>query len=320
MRTEIDQDFNNYFNGHSFLSPPMTPRDYTIMIGDTWYTVENSWYKNKWEIIKGADWPDFPKNELEFNALPDFVKEECRNYYNINSYNNLTMNNGLSKINQFIQDQGNKIVNGQFVSASTCIRVGKDLYFGTDEHDKVKNFEFLKNKYSQLFPDYRCHIVDSDGHEDGVFCPVVPGLIVSIRDMPTYNESFPDWEVVYLDDMETWKKMQQFLNLKEKNRGKWWVAGEELNNDFTEYVETWMQHWVGYVEETVFDVNMLVIDKNNVICNNYNEKVFEAFSRYNITPHVINFRHRYFWDGGLHCITSDLHREGTLQDYFPERA
>jgi len=38
-----------------------------------------------------------------------------------------------------------------------------------------------------------------------------------------------------------------------------------------------------------------------------------------ITPHVLNFRHRYFWDGGLHCITSDLHREGDQQDYFPNR-
>jgi len=27
-----------------------------------------------------------------------------------------------------------------------------------------------------------------------------------------------------------------------------------------------------------------------------------------------------FWDGGLHCITSDIHREGTLKDYFPQRS
>jgi hypothetical protein len=91
------------------------------------------------------------------------------------------------------------------------------------------------------------------------------------------------------------------------------------NDDFTDYVESWLGHWVGYVEETVFDVNMLVVDENNVICNNYNETVFKAFERHNITPHILNFRHRYFWDGGLHCITSDLHREGSIKDYFPER-
>ena len=59
--------------------------------------------------------------------------------------------------------------------------------------------------------------------------------------------------------------------------------------------------------------------KHNVICNNYNEKVFKKFEEYGITPHVINFRHRYFWDGGIHCITSDLDRDGERIDYFPER-
>jgi hypothetical protein len=161
-------------------------------------------------------------------------------------------------------------------------------------------------------------VVDTQGHSDGTFCPVVPGLIVSLFDMPNYEDTFPGWEVVYCEG-ESWFKVSNFLDLKQKNKGKWWVPGEELNDEFTDYVETWMNHWVGYVEETVFDVNMLVIDQKNVVCNNYNKKVFDAFSRFGITPHVINFRHRYFWDGGLHCITSDLHREGTMQDYFPER-
>jgi hypothetical protein len=147
---------------------------------------------------------------------------------------------------------------------------------------------------------------------------VVPGLIVSLYDVPSYAESFPGWEVIYLPG-QSWDKVGPFLDLKEKNRGKWWVPGEELNDDFTNFVEGWLSHWVGYVEETVFDVNMLVIDEKNVICNNYNEQVFAAFDRHGITPHVVNFRHRYFWDGGLHCITSDLHREGVQKDYFPER-
>jgi len=108
--------------------------------------------------------------------------------------------------------------------------------------------------------------------------------------------------------------------LKKKNAGKWWVPGEELNDDFTDFVETWLKDWVLYVEETVFDVNMLIINPTNVIVNGYNKKVFDAFERHGITPHVINFRHRYFWDGGIHCITSDLGRTGEMKDYFPERS
>jgi hypothetical protein len=133
-----------------------------------------------------------------------------------------------------------------------------------------------------------------------------------------YEKTFPGWETVWLAG-ESWGKVARFLHLKEKNNGKWWVPGEELNQDFTDFVETWMNHWVGYVEESVFDVNMIVVDKQNVIVNGYNEQAFDAFSRHGITPHICNFRHRYFWDGGLHCITSDLHREGVMEDYFPER-
>ena len=113
---------------------------------------------------------------------------------------------------------------------------------------------------------------------------------------------------------QSWEAVDSFLKLKHKNAGKWWVPSEELNDDFTDFVESWLDHWVGYVEETVFDVNMLVIDKKNVVCNNYNKAVFDAFERYGITPHIINFRHRYFWDGGLHCITSDLDRKGVMED------
>ena len=74
-----------------------------------------------------------------------------------------------------------------------------------------------------------------------------------------------------------------------------------------------------YLEETVFDVNMLIIDPKNVIVFNYNERVFEALHRYGITPHIVHFRHRYFWDGGIHCVTTDLHREGQMKNIFPDR-
>jgi glycine amidinotransferase len=73
------------------------------------------------------------------------------------------------------------------------------------------------------------------------------------------------------------------------------------------------------VEETVFDVNMLVIDPTNVMVTNYNKQVFDALDRFGITPHVVPFRHRYFWDGGIHCVTLDLDRQGQMQDFFTER-
>jgi hypothetical protein len=205
------------------------------------------------------------------------------------------------------------------LNAAMISRIGRDLIVGTPDR-----FEFdttpeirtrVENELRNKLPDYRIHNIDTQGHTDGTFCPVVPGLIISNQNPINYNKNFPGWEVVALRNEIN--KVYPFLELKYKNEGKWWVPGQELNDEFTDFVEKWMSHWVGYVEESVFDVNMLVIDKHNVIVNGYNKEVFDAFGRYNITPHICNFRHRYFWDGGLHCITTDLHREGLIEDYFP---
>ena len=38
--------------------------------------------------------------------------------------------------------------------------------------------------------------------------------------------------------------------------------------------------------------------------------------KHNMEPVHIPWRHRYFWDGGLHCITLDLKRQGKKEDYF----
>ena len=233
-------------------------------------------------------------------------------------------------ITSLVKQQGNEVAfpmnigfkfknNSVKLNAAMTSRIGKDLIIGTiSDQEKLDNLDEVEKDLQNKLPNYRVKLMNTEGHTDGTFCPVVPGLILSLLGPNTYTESFPDWEVVYLPG-ESWSKVESFLHLKDKNNGKWWVPGEELNQDFTDYVETWMNHWVGYVEESVFDVNMIVVDKQNVIVNGYNKLVFDAFSKRGITPHVCNFRHRYFWDGGLHCITSDLHREGVMEDYFPER-
>jgi len=320
VRPIIDQDFSKYFNGVKYHAPTMqVPRDLTAMIGETFYMPSTR--ASNWDKIKGTDWPEIaPKTKEEFDQLPKWILEELATSSKITSFEKLnswrSVFHSFAPIEEKIQKQNNQIVYDTGVNTAMITRIGKDLYFGTDSYyqDQIQ----VKQQAETLFPDYRCHIINTGGHADGTFCPVVPGLIVSLFDVPSYANTFPDWEVIYLPK-QSWSAVRPFLDLKDKNKGKWWVPGEELNDDFTNFVESWLDHWVGYVEETVFDVNMLVIDEKNVICNNYNEKVFEAFSRYGITPHVVNFRHRYFWDGGLHCITSDLHREGVQKDYFPER-
>ena len=200
------------------------------------------------------------------------------------------------------------------IATSTICRLGKDLFWDIDIKGlRQEDVEIFENKWKE--EGFRVHISNRGYHSDGVFCVAKPGCIVSLKNVQDYKTEFPGWDVLYLPD-QSWSKVSPFLTMKTKVGGRWWLKGEEHNDQLIEFVNTWLDDWVGYVEETVFDVNMLSIDQNTIICNNYNKEVFEYFKKHKVEPIIFNFRHRYFWDGGIHCITQDLYREGTQEDYF----
>ena len=290
----------------------MIPRDQMIMVGSKFFVFP---YRNI--SIKAAGRTLIPTTEFRRGDNPWEIVSKSKEFEWWSPITDLVMSAG----NQIIENQHHEILNQ--IPSNGITRIGKDLFFGVSESDDGINrssadIDNIKKLAEHFFPDYRNHIVTTGGHIDGCFTPVKPGLIVSIKDMPTYADTFPGWEVVYLAG-ESWTKVQPFLDLKKKNQGKWWIKGSEYDTELIEYVETWLQDWVGYVEESVFDVNILVIDQQNIVVNSYNKQAFDAFERHGITPHICPLRHRYFWDGGVHCVTLDLDRDGVQQDVFPER-
>ena len=217
-------------------------------------------------------------------------------------------------IEKWLKDNDVPIVYDQYINTAGLWRIGKDLFFNhVNIINKLNEKSFMK-KWERMFPEYRIHGLSTPGHGDGAMHPVKEGLIISIHSAERYKDSFPDWEVITVEN--SWKQVEPFLKMKNKNQGRWWIQGEEDNDDLIEYIDTWLGHWVTYAEETVFDVNVLPIDEKNCIVNGYNKKIFDAFDRHGITPHIVNFRHRYFWDGGLHCITSDISRVGEMKTFF----
>ena len=214
-----------------------------------------------------------------------------------------------------IGQQGNKIVytdldfiNGCFVS-----RIGRDLYFATQTYHDDKQ-EILA-QVNQLFPGTRNHVVNSGGHGDAVYCPVTPGLIISLNDIPTYQDTFPDWEVLYLPP-SNYSHMREFEHSMKKNKGRWFMPGFEQSQHLQNMVDHYFDEWIGQVSETVFDVNILIIDPKNIVVSTHNYQVEKACARHGIEVHVSPFRHKYFWDCGIHCVTNDLNRIGSQLDFF----
>lgn len=197
-----------------------------------------------------------------------------------------------------------------WVEFASVVRAGRDLYI-----DHLKNNSSKQAIYkvaNELKEHYRIHISDTGDHSDGIFCPVKPGNIVATHYRKNYKNTFPDWEVFQLNPpMPT-----NFKNLRTWE--KWWLPGIDYGH-FNQMIIDNAESWLGNPHETVFDVNILVIDNHNIVCGAYNEKAFKYFESIGITPHLVEIKSRYFWDAGIHCLTSDIHRTGELVDFWPDR-
>ena len=362
IRTDISDNPEDYkrWDG-SMKPPPMTPRDYTAMVGSKFFMPGENFGKNL--DIKTELSDILNTSSLRMNSISDFGKELLKYVYDLTFpgrpvspatqamlLKSLSKKFGKTKnlldvididdlkkvifqghtntigkvtkyehddntypfrtLEKFVKENGNEIVYDQYTNSASMIRIGKDLFFGVGNIINKLNEDKLMKKWKKLFPNYNYHTIDLPGHFDGHTMPIKPGLILSIKPPEFYKNLFPGWEVVTCskDTMMPWKK------LKEKNKDRYWVP--DAGDEFYDYVNEWMDDWVTYIKETIFDINLLVIDDKNIVCNTVQKKVFDVFERYDITPHVVNFRHRCFWDGGLHCMTSDINRVGVQQDFF----
>jgi len=305
-----DLDPNERFidNPHRYPRGPLQPRDYQLVLGNKLYSYNddhsaiyqklkeygevsriNFPYPNlserRWNIFKGPDYPSW-----------EYFQENYKDQ---------------TKFEPWLWDELMEISRYDWLSSALCFMLGKKLYVGLGEGAVIPSVIT-----DDIFDKFEVKFLPMYGHTDGNFHPIKPGAILSLYDVQNYEKTFPDWDVCYLPD-QSWPKVANFSRLKEKNQGKWWLAGEEDNDEFTHFVETWLQDWVGYVEETVFDVNVLMLDEHHCCVSNPNNKQVNAFlKKHKVEPVHVPWRHRYFWDGGLHCITLDLYREGEQKDYF----
>ena len=206
------------------------------------------------------------------------------------------------------------ILNG--ASASCIVRVGLDIFFD--------NSDFLKPEQSRWIIDnalgskYRIHEAVTDGHGDAVFAILKPGVILSSKHDENlhFDRDFPGWEVLRIMDTSIEAAMAVGKFKYDANPGAWYVQGQTPTSEFTDYVNTYLSDWTGFVAETVFDVNCLVLDEENVIFSAYNKTVFDFCKQHRINPIICELRHSYFWDGGISCCTQDLRRRGGLETYL----
>ena len=225
LRPQLPVDLSALKVHGRWMQPPVCPRDYFIMIQDQLWvpTVPNRVH---------ADRAFARQNTLtreEFDRIDRAQLDAKLSCY--------------TDIFHHVNAQGNHIqltdldfVNGCFVS-----RIGENLYFATQEYSEDQ--QQLLQTVNSHFPSTKNKIVNAGGHGDATYCPVTPGLIISLRDIPTYADTFPDWEVVYLPP-SNYEHMREFQASMRINRGRWHIPGFEQDQNLINTVEYYFNDWV----------------------------------------------------------------------------
>jgi len=297
VRPNFPEDLNSLWLDDKWVQPPTAPRDYFITIHDKFWvpSVPNE-HHAKWLFDRKHG---HLTGDQYSNAWQEFkIQDQKHLDYKLNFYKHI-----FDKI----ESTGTEIVKTEldFINGCFVSRLGDKLYFATQSNND--NQDKLLDTVNQLFPNTQNKIVDAQGHGDAVYCPVSKDLVISINDAPTYTDTFPDAEIVYLPD-SNFAYNDKFKVAMTKNKGKWFMPGFEKDQNLINMVDHYFDEWVGQASETVFQVNILIVDPKNIVVSAHNDKVEQACARHGIEVHVVPFRHKYFWDAGTHCITNDLNR------------
>ena len=285
-------------------NPPLQPRDDCIVMGNKLLATDPWTFATKKLLPQYEEW--FGKENIDCDIKDGKFKFERsnRSLKNFLGKNNIEVT--PSNIAKYKKDEG-------FMLSSFCspnlTRIGKTCLVDTWQVPTVVE-DFLETQY----PEFKYKKLSIGGHNDSVFSVIRPGVVVASRDLEPFKDLFKGWEIIWFED-PNWSKVQHWKDLKHKNQGKWWVPEEENNDEFTAFVESFLHDWTGYVEETIFDVNCLVLDERHVVVNTENPHLIENLRKYQIEPVVCPLRHRFFWDGGWHCLTLDIKRKGKQVDY-----
>ena len=210
----------------------------------------------------------------------------------------------------------------QVLEGSGLVKLGKDIIVDGYIEGSPLGIEgvyrdfYLKQKlFKMLSNDYRIHYATNGGHTDGCFMPIKEGLLLATKYWSDYELMFPGWKTFNLDAPTYQNQVFEFNGM---NR-RWILPNDPTGPHFNKYIEEYCREWVGDYRETYFEVNIIMLDENNMLCMGEHPSLFKELEKHGITCHVVPFRTRGFWDGGVHCITLDIRRKAVMKDYFPDR-
>ena len=244
----------------------------------------NIWYsKRKYQELRGPDWPDFYEYVSGARSPLSHIAKEMSEFADVLVYNSRDFGH-LAGPNIFPTDHGVVIDSNEYCDYVAWAR------------QNIGDYNYIS-------------INTGGGHTDGCFTVLGHRTILGIDPLIDYAGIFPEYTIVPIPEESYITHVNSFNKLKPLVGGRWWIDGQEDNLAFIEFIEQYCKDWTGFVEETVFDVNVFAVDPDTVCVSGNNPAIENSLHRQGIESVLIPWRHRFFVDGGLHCITLDLYRE-----------
>ena len=173
--------------------------------------------------------------------------------------------------------------------AADVVRCGRDLFVQKSMVTNDAGIDWLRRHY----PDHRIHKVWyrelTPWHMDTTIVPLRPGLVF-------FNPVRTPLEKAQreLFEKNNWEIMEAPKTVLEKKRPM-----------------TFCSLWL--------NINLLVLDPKTVCVEASETPVIEMLDKHGFEVIPVPFYEVSPFGGGLHCGTADVHREGTLEDYFPKQ-
>lgn len=191
---------------------------------------------------------------------------------------------GFNHILKKIEKTSVKMFLDSDVSSANMIRCGDhihwDIHPSVTKHNEEKILGWLESQ------GYRITTTRMGWHMDGVYSIIKPGVIVASQDFPELENIYEGWDILRLNPVscDVDLELQKIVGIH--------------NTDTHNY-----------------DVNILSVDTHTCVLTSSNYELRNFLDRHRVASLVVEFRHRAFWDNGIHCLTQDLYREGTLETY-----
>lgn len=284
---------------------PLQVRDDSVVMGEK-ILITDKTFEVQGYVKKFVEW--FGEDQIDLNIYNGDLKFQQTE----ENFRDFIKTNGLDIDFDNLKNSEKETLLSEYTLAGFCspniTRLGKTCL--VDMYQTEDAIAYLKKYY----PNYVYKDLKLGGHNDSIFCILKPGTVIAGPWFKNQESVLPGWNVNYFND-PGWNHVKEWNKLKKKNKGKWWVPGEENNHEFTEFVESILPNWTGYVEETIFDLNCLIIDDKHVVVNSNNKELYNILEKNGLTPIYCPLKYRFFWDGGWHCLTLDIKRRGGQLDY-----